>query len=814
MRKVFVIIAHFILLGYLSQSYAQKTLNATRVSEVITVDGLNEEASWVKADVADNFKTFRPDFNQKPSQETTVNLLYDDEALYIYANLLEASRDSIMTELSQRDDFGNTDIFAFMLDTYGNGTDGLIFAVGATGVQYDALKDNSGGEDTSWDAVWFSDVNLRDDGWSVEIKIPYSAIRFSRDENQSWTINFLRQQARTNEQSFWNPVDPEVFGIFNQSGQLINLRDIKPPIRLFLSPYFSLYALHNRDISNSPTTNTAYTYSGGMDLKYGINDAFTLDMTLVPDFGQVESDDNVVNLSPFEVRFDEKRPFFTEGLEMFQKADIFYTRRVGGFPLRFFNARNNLQENEIIESNPSVPQLYNATKVSGRNKNGLGIGIFNAIEAASYATIRNTETNELRNFETQPLTNYNIVVFDKNLKNNSSISIINTNVWRKGAENYDANVTGAEFSLKDKEQKYEVFGEAAYSVQSFNDSPNNTGHKFSVGVGKISGNVNLWADYSEESPNYNPNDLGFLRAANERNIGFGGSYQIFEPFWEINRFNVWANYNYSRIIDPDDHTGWRINTGFWTQTKGFWTFNMWANYSPFFKDYFEPRVRGRQVRRPGMRNTGFFISSDSRKKFQASLFSFIYDINEPGRWGYSIGTNPRFRFNNKFSAELELDYGIQYDDTGYVGRANDNEIYMGQRDRLTIENLVGLNYNFTSVIGLNLRIRHYWDRGLYQSYHELLPDGELGYTDYDPNLDYEETFFNVDLNFNWRFAPGSDIFINWKNSIAGGHDNSLFNIGDINYFGSLENFSQYPQNNSISLRIVYFIDYLEARKWL
>lgn len=794
--------------------FSQKTLNALRIDDKITIDGVGNEAIWDKAEIASDFTTVSPEYGKTPEQSSIVKVLYDDEALYILAVMDEVSRDSIMTELSQRDEVGNTDNFAVLLDTYGNGTDGVVFVVGSTGGQYDALKENSGNEDTSWDAVWESNVDLTANGWTCEIRLPYSAIRFPKKDVQEWSINFSRRQARKNMVSLWNPQDPEINGIFTQSGKLVNIKNIKPPLRLSLSPYFSAYAIHNHDVNNNPVNNTGYTYNGGMDVKYGINDAFTLDMTLIPDFGQVESDDNVVNLSPFEVRFDEKRPFFTEGLELFNKASIFYTRRIGGRPLNTDAVSENLQQNEIIESNPSIPQLYNATKVSGRNSNGLAIGVFNAVEASTSAIIRNTETNEAREYKTQPLTNYSVIVFDQNLKNNSSVSIINTNVWRQGKEFYDANVTGLDFSLKDKNQDFEFAGEAAYSLQSFSDIENNTGHKLELEFSRISGKINYWVDYSEESPNYDPNDLGFLRAANSRNFGTGASYNMFDPFGSFNRAEFWTNFSYQRIVEPDAFTGWRINIGGWAQTKSFWSINSWANFSPVRHDYFEPRVQGRFVTTPGFYNTGFNINSDGRKKFQMSTFSYIYNVGEAGRWGYEIGVNPRYRFSDKFSLELDSEYEIQYDDTGWVDEGDNAEIIFGQRDRLRIENLVGLNYNFTEKIGLNLRVRHYWLRALYQSYHELNLDGTLGDTDYNELNDFEYTYFNLDLNFNWRFAPGSDIFINWKNQIDGGHDRDLFNISDIDYIKGIGNLHKYPQQNSISIRLVYYLDYQNFKNWI
>ncbi len=793
---------------------AQRSLNAHRINEPIIIDGKLDEAVWQKAETASDFTTLQPTFGLKPEQDTKVRVLYDDEALYISAEMDEVSKDSIMTELTQRDNLGNTDFFTVLLDTYGNGTDGVMFLVGATGVQFDAKKGNDGDNDTDWDAIWDSEVCLTEEGWCCEIKLPYSAIRFPNKDEQEWVINFSRRQSRKNEEGLWNPVDPNVGGLFNQSGRLKNIKNIKPPVRLSFSPYFSVYAQHHHDANENPANSTGYSYNGGMDVKYGINDAFTLDMTLIPDFGQVQSDDQVLNLSPFEVRFSENRPFFTEGLEMFQKGGIFYTRRVGGSPVGLGDAFDGISDQEELISFDQVPQLYNATKVSGRNKKGLGIGIFNAIEAPTSAIIKNYETGEEREVKTSPLTNYSVIVLDQNLKNNSYVSLINTNVWRQGAKFYDANVVALDFELKNKEQRFGIGGEAAYSLQSYSNSDDNTGYKFEISAGKISGNHTYWLEYEEESPNFNPNDLGFLRSPNSRGIEFGNSYNVFKPFWVLNRADFWVNLNYNRIVEPDAFTGFRINTGFWAETNKFWGYNMWFNHSFDSYDYFEPRVAGRFIKTPKITNGGIWMGSDNRKKLRMEFSSFVYNLNEKNRWGYNISLGPRYRINNNFTIGMSNRYFIQFDDTGYVTH-NDDNIIFGKRDRLTIENRLSARYNFTEKVGLDFRVRHYWVKGTYNGYYNLEENGELiENRDYIEDNDFSFSQFNIDLNFNWRFAPGSDIFIVWKNNISGSQSASSADFNSLNYFDGINNLSKYPQDNSISLRVVYYIDYLQLKKWI
>ena len=790
---------------------SQRSLDAHRIDVPIEIDGKLEESIWSQAQIANDFTTLTPVPGKKPAQDTRVRVLYDDYALYIAAEMDEVSKDSIMTELTQRDDLGNTDFFSIILDTYGNGTDGLQFIVGATGVQFDAKKGNQGETDTNWDAIWFSDVCLTEDGWTCEIKLPYAAIRFPKEDQQEWVVNFSRRQTRKNEEGVWNEIDPAINGLFNQSGTLTNLNDIKPPVRLQLLPYFSIYAQHHHDANLDPVNTVGYSYNGGMDIKYGINDAFTLDMTLIPDFGQVQSDDQILNLSPFEIEFSENRAFFTEGVELFEKGDIFYSRRVGGSVIGLDDAFDNLSENEEITSFSQQPQLLNATKISGRNRNGLGIGFFNAVEASTHAVIRNTETGETKKVKTSPLTNYNVTVLDQNLKNNSYVSLLNTNVWRQGEEFYDANVIATEFDFKDKDQRFSLAGQAAFSVQSYNNADNNTGYKYSLSAGKISGNFTYWLEYDELSPNFNPNDLGFLRRANEREAELGFRYQIFEPFASFNRANFWLRFRYSRVVEPNEFQRANVNLGGWVETKQFWDINIWFNRRFTSYNFYEPRVWGRYVETPGSWNTGAWIATDRRKKFRMELSGFVYNLQEEDRWGYEIELEPRYRVSNSFTFSVGTEYNMQFDDTGYVTLLDDDIIF-GQRDRLTIENVVGAQYNFTERIGLNFRMRHYWIRGVYDSFHLLGPEGELLDTEYMGDHNFSFSQFNIDLNFNWRFAPGSDIFINWKNSISGSSDilNSAYK--NLNYWDGVNDLLNSPQDNSISVRIVYFLDYLSLKK--
>ena len=294
---------------------------------------------------------------------------------------------------------------------------------------------------------------VHSDGWSFEMRIPYSALRFSGKDKQVWGLNITRRRNKTGQQYMWNPIDPKVNGFINQEGEWTGIENIQAPLRLSFSPYLSSYINHY-PYNTAGVKNTTASLNGGMDMKYGITDGFTLDMTLVPDFGQVQSDNQVLNLTPFEVKYNENRPFFIEGTDLFSKGNLFYSRRIGGVPVNHYevsdtaNDAYHIHADEHFLKNPLESKLINGIKLTGRTSKGLGIGFFNAITQPMYATVEDTIGNK-RNIKIDPLTNYNIFVLDQTMKNNSAVTFINTNVTRNSGYN-NANVTAGLLDLNKK----------------------------------------------------------------------------------------------------------------------------------------------------------------------------------------------------------------------------------------------------------------------------------------------------------------------------------------------------------------------------
>ncbi|WP_019949189.1 DUF5916 domain-containing protein [Hymenobacter aerophilus] len=822
----------------------KRQFQATRITESIKIDGDLDEAAWRTAPVASNFTENRPTPGRREKHATEVRLLYDDAALYIGAVMHDVSPDSILRELTQRDDLGNTDYFGVFLDTYHDKLNGYGFFITPGGVQLDARYSPAGGEDFNWNAVWMSQTKLQGNDWVAEIRIPYSAIRFSDAAEQVWGLNFARQRQSTRQQFFWNEVKPQVDGLVNQFGELRGLRDIKPPLRLSLTPYVSAYFNHY-PYNEQGTRNASTSLNGGADVKWGINESFTLDATLVPDFGQVQSDNQVLNLSPFEVQYNENRAFFTEGTELFNKGGLFYSRRVGGQPLGFYEVDGQLRgrttgpdgqirEGEYVVSNPGITRLLNATKISGRTKSGLGLGLFNALSNDVYATVQDSTTGQRREVLTQPFSNYNIFVLDQSLKNNSYVSLINTNVTRKGST-YDANVTGGLFRFANKANTYALKGQANYSRRrgqvfgSTEQINNRDGYKYDLRLAKISGNWNWSLEHGIESDTYDPNDLGILFSNNSISQEASVSYNKYEPFWKVNNLRTNIGLYQTLLYKPTRRQDVGFYSGFNTTfTKNFFSLGGNLDGSLVQHDYFEPRrepLGEYYVRVPANIGVNGYGSSDYRKKL-------AYDVSLAGRWfaadglrtgrdGYDVNISPRYRANNQLTFRYSFDWSLRRNEIGYAGGLNKGEpqdqpffhndvadVILGRRRRITTTNTLSANYTFTNRMSFTIRTRHYVSVARYRDFSRLNPGGEEQAVAYQRNRDNSFNAFNVDAVFSWWFAPGSQITVVWKNA------NSSYLAGDETlpqYFTNFNNTLNTPHNNSVSVKVLYYLDYLTLR---
>lgn len=814
-------------------SLAQKTLTAVKTQQSPVVDGKLDDAAWQSAPLATDFIQSFPSFGGPASTKTEVRILYDNNAMYIGAHLYD-DPSLIRKQLTARDGEQRQDVdfFSVFFDTYNDQQNGFLFSVTTANVQTD-VKLNANAQysfgdfgDRTWDAVWQSQVKVVDDGWIVEMRIPYISLRFAKKDVQTWGLQFLRFTRRDNEYAYWNPVDPNNNGYINQFGKFAPLQNIVPPLRLSFSPYLTTGVRKNPEGS---INDKEWLRNGGMDVKYGINESFTLDATLIPDFGQVVSDNVVNNLSPFEIRFQENRPFFTEGTELFNKAGLFYSRRIGAIPGMYFDVPEIAGNNYSIIKNPSITQLYNALKFSGRTKNKLGIGVFNAVTAPMHARLQNNVTKRDSLIETEPLTNYNIIVLDQALKGRSSITFTNTNVIRSG-ESRDANVSAFDWSLYSDDNQYrfrgtlrysKIFGRTPYTgnINLIDDTITVNGRLFvnpydgfntTLQFGKVSGKVQYNLTTNVESNTWDPNDMGYLQAPNEVVHTGSISYNQLTATDKFINYNYSVNARYGFMYKPFAYNQLEIwGSAFWW-FKNFWDVRITAGSQPYDQhDYFELRTPNRYLKRPAFHYISTQGSTDSRKKLFVS-FSAGYAHTEIENGTYNLlGGAVRYRFNDKFTVNLEV---TRQDDQTQVGyafeRETNGEPIIGYRRNLDVTSVLSGIYNFTSRLNLTLRTRHYWNQVSYKDFFNVAFDGSHNRRPFISGRDENYNLFNTDAFLTWDFRLGSRIIVGYKNWVG----NPYAVVGQRNYFDNLKEIFNTNHGNELTVKLIYFLDYNQLRK--
>lgn len=785
-----------------------KNLTASRAMERIVVDGVLDEPSWATAAIGDEFVQNEPRPNEPSGYRSEVRVLFSDQAIHVGA-VLHDNPDSVMMRLSGRDDAGITDWFGITLDPYQSGRNGFQFVVTAAGVQLDAIVANEE-EDENWHAVWHSAARITDQGWVAEMSIPYSAFRFPKADEHVWSVQFMRLVGRTREKSFWNPIDPLKEGWLRQCGTLTGINGIEAPFRLMLLPYASAYAQHFPTDEPGASDWTS-SFNGGMDVKLGLGDAYTLDMTLIPDFGQVVSDNVVLNLSPFEVYFNENRQFFTEGTELFQRGGIFYSRRIGGVPLLRGDLYASLRPGETVTDDPGVSKLINATKLSGRGANGLGIGLLNAVTRATYGTVTDS-LGATRRVLTDPLTNYNVLVADQQLPNNGYVSVINTNVLRDGGT-YDANTSALDFVVNNRARTLQGKGVARLSQRYGTGGSPATGYSYSAALNKTGGAWTYGAEYNEVSPDFDPNDLGFWQFRNYRGAEWGLSYTQYKPRKPWQRWGASLEGEYLRVVAPDHFFNLALELSTFRVLQGFNAFGGSVRAEPVTTyDPFEARVPGRLLEFPTNIQYNAWISSNYNLPYAVDLQVGYRSFDERDRRTLWANLENRFRPNDKLFFIVSAYQEYKEDDLGWVAFFGD-DIIMGRRDQWTT--VLGLegSHVFTNTLSLNARGRHYWSRAQYVEYHALLTDGRLASTAYTGldqdggsrhNVDFDA--FTVDLWLRWTFAPGSEITLGWKQNIFASEG-----VVRQDYLENIRSTWAAPGINSFSLKAIWFLD---AGSWL
>lgn len=749
------------------------SLSATKLldSETVEVDGSLTDRIWERCAFAGDFTQLMPNPGEAARQPTEVRIAYDNEAIYIGARMWDSAPDSILHQLSRRDELDNSDVFSIWFSTFDDGINGVGFSTTPEGIQVDELIN---GEDTdrSWNAAWSVATRMDEQGWVAEFRIPWMAFRFTNQAEQSWGFNASRTIRRFRETSYWNPQDPTLEGELNQGGVLTGIDGIDPPARISLFPYVSSYV-------TSKGEDVAGSYKGGMDLKVGLGDAFTVDMTLVPDFGQVVTDNLVLNLSPYEIQFTENRPFFQEGTELFNKIGLFYSRRIG------------------VDD-----QLINATKIYGRTGGGTGLGI---LQAFSRDTLGGQD--ELRQST--------VAVVDQNLPNNGFINTTTTLSLQEG-DAVDASAHGIAFDVRDEKQRWSLGGSAhinRFYGLAADSLPE--GDAWSIELRRIKGNWTYGVGHYEESADYNPNAMGYLQAPNEVSSYGWAKWNRYVPKGRWNRLAFDLSAFITSVERPRMFSRFSMDASLRATTRQFHTWNVQAMVQPVEgRDVFVSRVDGLYWNEPAYGSLEAWFSSDYRRTF--ALDVLLSYANGPQYWDWkehAIRLAPRLRFNDRWSTNYVWKVIRKAHERGWadvieVWSSPDVSLF-GDRDNTEITQVWNLSHIFNNRMSLSARVRHSWSRVRYHGFLQLAESGDLiptsfAQVDADGTSEYDLNFnaWSVDLVYEWNFAPASFLSVVWKNNLE-----STANDLPLNYW---ENFDQMLNSgflNSLSIRAIFFVDY-------
>jgi hypothetical protein len=777
----------------------KKTLLTQSTKEKIIIDGKFDEKIWATANVATDFLMVSPDNGKviDHAKKTEVRVVYDNEAIYVAAKLYDSEPNKVSKELTRRDVFGTADHFGVQLNGYNDGQQEFRFFVSAADIQIDIFYTESNGEDYSWNAIWDSKARLTDFGWVVEMKIPYAALRFSTEKKQTWGVNFYREIKRENGKYTWNLLDNKINSESNQAGILEGIENIDTPTRLFLIPYSSFY------LNANDSQKTFGEFKGGLDIKYGISDAFTLDAILIPDFGQTKFDDVQLNLGAYEQQFNENRAFFTEGTDLFNKGNLLYTRRIGQ------TQSFDIADNETAVNVPSSIKLINALKISGRTRGGLGIGVLNAVSENTSAIVKNDDTGTERLQTISPLTNYNVLVLDQRFNKNSSVAVVNTNVTRNG-DFRDANVSALIWDLNTRSNSFQALGNLEYS--HINETDDKDGIRSFAEFNKTKGKIRFGVGGSITEQDFDNNDLGINFETGFYALYGNASYRILNPTKLVNAFRI----NFNEYNEFHKETGLlksnNYNVNFSVTTKKNHDFGGGINIDPLETHEFDPRIGiNRYNVNPDKYGIYGYFSSNYNYKFAFDFQPEFTKYNEKGRQKYDITISPRYRFSDRILMIYSFNAFKYTNDNGYatsidtdLDSATPNDVIFGYRNVVSYSNTISARYSLNSDMSFTLLARHYWSYSENKKYLLLQSDGRfIDYTSPVTNQDQDFSTWNLDLTYSWWFAPGSQISILYRNS--SNRFNDIIRKDFDNHVKELLNDS--VLNHVFSVSIKYYIDY-------
>lgn len=778
----------------------------------IRVDGELTEEVWQRAPLISGFKQREPTDGADATYDTEARVAYDATALYVAVQAIDPEPARIVGIRTRRDEGSPSDWIRVLVDSFHDKRSAYEFAVNPAGVKQDVYWFNDGNNDTGWDAVWDVAVSRGEGGWRAEFRIPFSQLRFHPAESATFGFAVVRQIGRLNETTTWPLLSRNASGYVSSFGELTGLQVNRSPKRLELVPYVvGDVTTQPGEVGNPLRQTTDPDGSVGVDLKYALRPGLTLTGTVNPDFGQVEADPAVVNLSAFETFFSERRPFFVEGSGIFRFdldcndgncSGLFYSRRIGRSP----RGEPNVPAGGYYDA-PGQTTILGASKLTGR-AGAFSVGVLNAITADEDAVIATGLTRTRQTIE--PLTSYSVMRARREFANQSALGFMFTATNRNldGETRFlpgQAYTGGLDWDWR-LGKKYAVQGYWAGStihgdrgaiaelqqsnVHSFQrpDSdalefdPTRTslnGYGTMLALTKIGGErVRFNSNVSMKSPGFDINDVGFMRRADNRSMSNWIQVRYERPtkWYRSFRYNLnqWASWNFD---------GDRLNLGYNVNAhivfRNHWGTGSGVNYNP--QSFDDRATRGG----PGaygntQRSVWFYVEGDRRKPVSAGTFTFIGG-DRLGSSMSEFGPYVNWRPSSFLMLNTEFVVSNNHDQSQWIEQLDDRYIFGDLRQR-TVAIRTRLNYTVTPNLTIQLYAEPFVSAGDYVSFKQLANGRARDYsqryapTTYGSNPDFNYRSFRTTNVLRWEYRPGSTLFLVWQQGREDSLDRGTFDF--------------------------------------
>jgi hypothetical protein len=821
-----------------------RVVPAERAEQAPVIDGREDDAVWRTARIITGFREFQPVEDGDPRYRTEAKVAYDAHNLYVFVRMFDPHPDSILPLLSRRDVRSASDQIKIIIDSYHDRRSGYEFAVNPAGVKRDYAIYNDDQEDDAWDGVWYAAARIDSLGWTAEFRIPLSQLRYAHEASNTFGFGVWRDLQRYQERVSWPLYRITQPGLVSQLGEVTDLVGLASPRRLEVRPYV---VTQNTSVPTAGGFGRSQGATAGADLKYGLTSNLTLDATVNPDFGQVEADPAVLNLSAFETFFQERRPFFVEGSGLFQLPvncfivndcstgeGLFYSRRIGRAP--------ELADQYPTTGAPNATAILGAAKLTGRLPQGLSLGLLDAVTE---------RVGGIAGATLEPATNYGVLRARQE--------------WRRGESNIGALVTtvdrdldstssaylrqaayvgGVDFQHRFAGKRYQLSGE--FDVSNVSGSPaaiaatqRNSVHYYQrpdAGLGFDSTRTSLGGyateirfakfggerthfetGYGRRSAGFEINDLGYLRQADQQNWSTWFSLNWFKPTklyrslrWNFNWWQYWTTSGM-----PTERAG---NSNVHIQFKN----NMWLHMGGTIGQLggvlCDRCARGG----PAVRTDPYLsawggIEGDSRRAFTPYLW-FNYSLGDGGR-SHSVDVSPtiEFRMGSRFSTQLGLDWNRNRDDAQWYGNFTDSagtaHYTFAHLEQHTLSFTWRVDYTITRDMTLQLYAQPFVSKGSYSDVRELADPRAAPYPDrFRPYGDstvaanpggFNFKQFRSNVVFRWEYMPGSILFVVWQQ----GRQDYLPNQGTRSLGGDFGDLFGLRADNTFLVKASYWLNW-------